>query len=195
MRILSLAAVAALTLGVTLSGTSAAFAQSDEAMQGKQVFGYQDARSGVFHPLEKVAPDVTAAPTTGTIEVTFTITLKTAVPTGGFVICDTTVVASSTSLTTGVSSGYTETAYALAKVTGTTATCTVNTPYSWVLPAASSTNSVLVIGDYSARIVPPSSTTITAASFEGRSSSSTFLNSKAIPATGSISKYTVNVTL
>ena len=76
-------AMGVLALGAMLSGS--AFAQSDSGH--KKVLGYQDAETGEFRPLEKIVPDVTTAPTTGEFEVTFTITLKSTVPTGGSVLC------------------------------------------------------------------------------------------------------------
>jgi hypothetical protein len=193
MRILSLATAGALAIGLAVAAS--AFAQAGAAKPHKKVFGYQDAETGAFHPLSRVTPDVTAAPLTGTIEVTFTITLKTAVPSGGSVYCTTDIAASSINDTTGTSSDYDETSFTVAKVTGSTATCTVNTPYSWVLAAASSTVQDSLVGSYTVGILPPSTSTALLPAQDDRSSSSTFLNVTKLPAAGAISKYTVSATL
>lgn len=186
-------AMSVLALGAMLSGTAMAGAQSDGGH--KKVLGYQDTETGEFRPLEKIVPDVTTPATTGEFEVTFTITLKSAVPTGGSVLCSTNFVVSSVSVTTGAATTYTESAYAVAKVTGTTATCTVNTPYSWLLPAASSTTETTLVGEHTASILGAPSTTVNLSTVEGRSSSSAFVSTKTAPATGSITKYAVAVTL
>jgi hypothetical protein len=184
-------AMGVLALGVALSGSVMAQGQSGH----KRVLGYQDSETGEFHPLEKVVPEVTTAPTTGEFEVTFTITLKSTVPTGGSVLCSTIIEADVVSLTTATGTAYTESSNSVAKVTGTTATCTVNTPYSWVLPAASTTTEASLSGAYTVSIVPAPSSTISLAAVEGRSSASSFLSSKTIPATGTISKLNVAATL
>jgi len=195
MRICKIATLAMLTLGVMLAGTVSAFAQADESSSHKKVLGYQDSETGVFRPVEYVIPEATTTPSTGTIQLTITITLKTPVPTGGSVLCSSAIVASSTSLSIGTGIDYVETAAAAAKVTGATATCTVLTPYSWVIPPASSTTLDSLTGSYSVTILPAPSTTVTIATLKERSSSSQFLSTKTIPAVGTISKYTVAATL
>ncbi len=194
MRKTSLAALAAITLGFALSGSVAGFAQADPSVSHKKVFGYQDG-AGVFHGLNHAVPEATTAPLTGTFEVTITITLKTAVPTGGSVICTTSLVASQTSETTGTSTTYDEEAVSVAKVTGTTATCTVNTPYSWAFGAKTATELETLAGSYTVSIEPAPSTTINYASVFGRSSTSDFVDATTFPATGAITKYAINATL
>ncbi len=194
MRMIARAMVGALSLSVALCGSVMAGAQSETGH--KKVVGYQDADTGQFHPLDKLVPEVTTtAPTTGEYEVTFTITLKTAVPTGGTVLCSTNILVTDVSVTTDTGTTYSESAYAVAKVTGSTATCTVNTPYSWVLPAPSTTNETLLSGTYTISILPAPSTSVSLATVEGRSETSSFLSSKTVPATGTTSKIALNVTL
>jgi hypothetical protein len=195
MRKSSLAAAAAITLSFGLTGSVAAFAQADPSAPHKKIFGYQEAGTGVFHSLNHVVPEATTAPLTGTFEVTFTITLKTAVPTGGSVLCTTDFIASQTSETTGASTDYDEEADSVAKVTGTTATCTVNTPYSWVFGPKTSTEIETLGGSYTISILPAPSTTINYASVYGRSSTSEFVNATTLPATGAITKYAISATL
>jgi len=138
MRIRPLLAYAAVMLALTLAGPALASAQSAEAgSRHNKVFGYQDPETGVFHPLSTATPDVSTPATTGTIELVMTITLKTALPKGGAVLCGVDLTAFSENLSTYTISDWYEEAYTAATVSGSTATCTVNVPYSWVLPAAS----------------------------------------------------------
>ena len=83
----------------------------------------------------------TAATTTysGTIEVTVNITLKTALPSGDVIACSVDAVASSESETTATSVAYDDSAASLATVSGSSATCKVNIPFSWVLGTPSTT--------------------------------------------------------
>ncbi|MGC1964006.1 MAG: hypothetical protein WA676_14820, partial [Candidatus Sulfotelmatobacter sp.] len=67
------------------------------------------------------------------IETTVTITLKTALPKGGTIACTVGADAVSDNETTGAAVGYVESATGIATVSGSTATCKVNIPYSWVL--------------------------------------------------------------
>jgi len=193
MRTFSLTTFGALTLAAAVCGS--AWAQAPSEASHKKVLGYQDAVTGEFHPLDKVVPEAATPATTGEFEVTFTITLKSTVPSGGSVLCATNFEVASTSLTTGAGSAYTETSYAVAKVTGSTATCTVNTPYSWLLPAASSSDESTLLGGYTVSILAAPSTTVNLSTVEGRSSTSAFLSAKTIPATGTTTKYSVAVTL
>jgi hypothetical protein len=207
MRILSLLKLATakrVANGLMAAGLAFGLAVSASAQTNlpkppdprQKVFGWQDAKTGVFHPMLKIEPDLTPAPITGMIELTITITLKTAVPTGGTVYCSTDITAASNNTETFETGAmYDESSYSVAKVTGTTATCTVITPYSWILPAASSTvqnslSSVYVIG-----ILPAStSTTAVLSELDGRSSTGPF-GGTAIPATGATTKYTLAATL
>jgi len=193
MRIFSIAAVGALAVGALLFGPVTSAAQSDAPH--KKVIGYQDPETGEFHALEKLIPDAAVAPTTGEYEVTFTITLKTPVPAGGSVLCSTNILVTSVNLTTAAAASYTESSYAVAKVTGATATCTVNTPYSWVLPPASATTETTLAGEYTASIYGAPGTGVNVATIQGRSSSSSFLSAKAVPASGTTTKLAVNATL
>jgi hypothetical protein len=194
MRILSIVAIAALSAGVILSGSASASAQSDAPAPHKKVFGYQDAETGAFHPMTQVEPDVTAAPLTGEFEVTITITLKTAVPAGGSVVCSTDISATSANEITDAGQTYEEGAYAVAKVSGSTATCTVDTPYSWLVSAASSTVLDELDGSYTVSILPAATTT-NVVELNGRTSTSTFVSAMKFPTTGAITKYAIKATL
>jgi hypothetical protein len=193
MRFLSLAALAAVSLCVLSAGSTTLNAQTTSHAT-KPVLGYQDPETGTFKPLEKAVPEAATAPLTGTIELTIAITLKTPLPTGGKVACSSVVAATSINLATSQVISYDETATVLATVSGATASCTVNIPYSWGIPPAASTIQTSLTGAYSVDMAGTVATgSITPAL--SRSSSSEFLSSKTIPATGTISKFTVNVTL
>jgi hypothetical protein len=166
MRKQSIALVAAIALG-TLGGSSIAHAQTTNAPLQKKVFGFQDPRTGVFHPLGH-GPDLSenpAATTTysGTIEVTVTITLKTALPKGDSVACSVDALAGSGSPASplGVTVAYDESATSTASVSGSTATCKVNIPYSWVLPTPSATVTDSLDGNLTVVMYSPTATTIT----------------------------------
>jgi hypothetical protein len=193
MRILSLVAVASLVAGATLSGSVSASAQSDAVAPHNKIFGYQD-KNGAFHPLMQAEPDVTTPALAGTYEVTITITLKTPVPAGGSVLCTTDITAAAVNEATQSGNSYDEQSYSVAKVSGSTATCTVTTPYSWVLPAASSTVFPSVTGSYTVSLVPASSN-VPVVELEGRTSTASFLNANKLPAAGAVSKYAIAATL
>jgi len=198
MRIRPLLAYAAVMLALTLAGPALASAQSAEAgSRHNKVFGYQDPETGVFHPLSTATPDVSTPATTGTIELVMTITLKTALPKGGAVLCGVDLTAFSENLSTYTISDWYEEAYTAATVSGSTATCTVNVPYSWVLPAAS----VLVTRNFSATYqVQMTSAPATAPSGQlptelVRYTSGTFLSTTSIPSSGTTTKVTQAVVI
>jgi hypothetical protein len=164
MRKQSIALVAAIALGA-LGGSAIAHAQTANAPFQKKVFGFQDSRTGVFHPLGQ-SPDLSenpAATTTysGTIEVTVTITLKTALPKGDSVACSVDAIAISESETTAASVTYDEIATSVATVSGSTATCKVNIPYSWVLLTPSTTVIDSLDGSLDVIMYSPTATTLT----------------------------------
>jgi hypothetical protein len=138
MRKCSIALVATIAL-LTLGGSVLASAQTANQSRSSKVFGYQD-RTGTFHPLRNSADivDPAAATTTftGTVEVTVAITLKTPLATGGQVACSVEADATSSGSSGGVD--YDEHATKLATVSGSTATCKVSIPFSWLMFTASS---------------------------------------------------------
>jgi len=192
MRNFPLATVAAISIGAALvAGSISLAAQEAEYIAPvKKVLGYQDPKTGAFKPLVKAEPDVTLSPTTGWMELTLTITLKTWLPKGGTIICNADLSTTSESLTTGSYSIWEQSSYKEATVSGTTATCTVYVPYSYLVPAASSTVTNTITGDYTVEMtngsgtVPPVATLLTGS----------FLNAK-LPATGTTTKVSLNVTI
>jgi len=194
MRLFSTATLAALALG-SVFATSSALAQSSLNSVRKLPTVYQDPETGAVRPMVAVAPEAATTPVGGTIQLVATITLKTALPTGGSIICLSSVDATSITLTSGLSTVYVEEASVLAKVVGATATCTVNIPYSWLIPPASTTVQNSLTGEYTVEMIGPVSSTTNPLSALTRSSSSSFVSTKSIPLTGTTSKFTIAVTL
>jgi hypothetical protein len=164
MRKQTIALVAAIALGA-LGGSAIAHAQTANAPFQKKIFGFQDSR-GNFHPLgtnfDPMADPTTATTTySGTIEVTVTVTLKTPLPSGDKVACSVDASASSDMMTTPFTTvGYGEDAASFASVSGSTATCKVNIPYSWVLLTPSTTIINSLQGDLDVVMYSPTATTI-----------------------------------
>ncbi len=163
MRKCSIALVAVIALG-TLGRSVLALAQTANRPHTSKILGFQDTKTGTFHPLGTSAEALDPAATTtysGTIEVTVNITLKTALPSGDVIACSVDAVASSESETTATSVAYDDSAASLATVSGSSATCKVNIPFSWVLGTPSTT--VIDTLDASLDVVmySPTATTIT----------------------------------
>jgi hypothetical protein len=140
MRIFHLAVVAA--AGLVIAGNTAAIAQTSNLIEKQdRVSGYVDLRTGLFHAGGQSAPSpetaVTFKTNAGIISVTITTTISAdtakILPKGYTILCDLNVGT--------VSDGYTysEVASAPATVSGDTATCTVNLPYSWTTAVTTGT--------------------------------------------------------
>ncbi len=160
MRKHSIALVAVFAL-MTLGGSILALAQTANRPSARKVFGFQDSKTGTFHPLGTAdITDAAAATTTytGTVEATVTITLKTALPTGDKIACTVTADASSDNETAGTLFDYGETASSIATVSGSTATCKVNIPFSWVLFTPSTTVVNGLQGDLEVIMFSPTAT-------------------------------------
>ena len=136
MRSFPLAALAAFSLSFALASSSAS-AQSAFSPH-KKTPGYQD-ENGNFHPLARAVPDASSSTTyTGTIDVTFDISVKSSFPGGTKIYCSVEVIVESVGSTTPSD----DTEYVESGVSGASAatgnpTCTVKIPYSWVLGTAS----------------------------------------------------------
>jgi hypothetical protein len=141
--------------GFTLITGAAALAQStstDPIDHGNnRVYGYVDLRTGAFHPGRSQAdatPEatVTLKTFTGTIEAKITITISAAtaakMPKGSTILCD----LQGTAFVDG--SDYEEVAASSATISGDTATCTVNLPYSWTGNSAGTSSSYYFDGTY-----------------------------------------------
>ncbi len=100
-----------------------------------RTLGYYDPATGAFEPL-RPAQDVDAAvtATTGTLVYKLTITVKSTIPKNGVVGCT-----GEASVSDSSGNSYSEHGSGVAKlVSGTTYSCTVTLPYSWLLSSASS---------------------------------------------------------
>jgi len=168
-------------------------AQDTNAVQNKKVLGYQDPQTGAFQPLAREVPEAAStAPTTGTVTLTLNITVKSKFPTGTSrtIVCSSELTESTISTSFTSSSMNIENASVNATGSGTTYTCTVSIPYSWILPSSSYSTSLT--GDYTVEVV---NTANTAAPALLRYHASDFMVLSKIPANGVITSYTLNVTL
>jgi hypothetical protein len=183
--------MAAVSLGTALAASAPAFAQTAEVTPASgKVFGYQDVNTGKFHSAQIAEPDVTATPTTGTITATLTIRLSSTFPAGFKIVCGTEIDGQSIDTSNGTGASFEETSSTVATVSGTTATCTVKTPYAWTLPAGG-TVADFVTGEYSVNVYSAGSALPTLLrSTEGR-----FLHLTKLPAFGTVTSVPVSVTL
>jgi hypothetical protein len=181
--------------GVLATLTLSAAAHAGPGTNGARVLGYEDPQTGRFHPLPTAVAEATTTPTTGTVEVTFNIKLVTAFAKGTTINCSIDLSGLVENTTTFTATTYEETAGSPATISGSTATCAATIPYSWLVPAASSTTSESFSGSYTVSAYPATTSTTTLLTSAYRSSSSSFVAATAIPASGTVSKYTVNVTL
>lgn len=204
MRILSIAAIAALALGAGLAATATAAAQSDETpvpipAHPKKIFGYQDPATGDFHALGKmhgIAPDASSSTTlTGTLEVVVTVTLKTPLPKGGAVICVSDFIASQVTQTPPADTTYDESAAVVATVAGSTATCTIKIPYAWAFPTGSGIVQHALDGSLDVEMFSAASTTVPVSGAMVRSVGQAIVSATAFPANGATTIYDVSATL
>jgi hypothetical protein len=160
-------------------------AANSHAKQG--ILGYLDPHTGAFRPFvraeEAVEPPALTT-FTGTITVTITITLKTAGITN--VNCEISTGTSDGSVSTGFRS-LGEGTLVAATGTGTTRTCKATINYAWGLATQSSdmmTTSYIVTGAGSSTGAPPT-----------RDSDLSPLDTRKVPASGTMTALTATVTL
>jgi hypothetical protein len=161
------------------------WAQTANSQAKTGILGFLDPRTGAFRPVPAVAEEDAALPAattfTGTVTVTLTITLKTTGLTS--VTCSEEV-----SVTDGTTSPsfFAESDTVAATGTGTTRTCKLSIPYSWGLTTQSSDNmttSYSVVGIAGTTGLPT------------RSSSHFPIDTRKVPANGTITALTAAVTL
>lgn len=114
-------------------------AQQDKVTQEKGVLGYLNPKTGAFTPMAQNVADAevlaTITPTTGKFVFNFSLNVLSTVPKNAVVSCEADVTV--TEATTGQI--ITETVGGTAtKGTGTTWTCSLTMPYSWVLSTPTS---------------------------------------------------------
>jgi hypothetical protein len=168
---------------------SSVWGQAANTAENTGILGYWDPHSGAFRPVTAAAqessPDAAAALTTfgGTITVTLTITLKT---TSLNAITCSEAVSVVDGATTGAPRFFSESNTVAATGTGTTRTCKLSIPYSWGLTTQASDNMTTgytVLGATGTNALPQ------------RTSSSSPLDTRKVPANGAITALTAAVTL
>jgi hypothetical protein len=138
MRVLPVFALAVATLAVTLTG-SCSQAQEDDSRPAR-VLGYQDTRTGVFHPLSSA--DVQASPeqvpvghVNGTYKIRITTKLLTQLTAGQQLVCGATIDVFSL-IGTDIPIEQKITGTEAVAAAGKSAICTITLPFDWVLPMA-----------------------------------------------------------
>jgi hypothetical protein len=147
--------------------------------------GYLDPRTGEFHavpvrPAAVMGGIMPNAVITGKLVYNYTITIKSTLPTGDVIACNT----SNDVFDTTSGKEFDEMATVAAVRSGSTATCTVDVPYSWTLTGTSDTVSATEM------VTVPSDST----SLPGRVSSQTLTAIK-VPATGTTTTTAVTFTI
>jgi hypothetical protein len=186
----------ALAVVLILAFAPFGFAQlGTEALSPHRVLGYFNADTGLFEPLRPAAEDTDLPPvaaTTGTLVYNFTITLKSALPKNGVITCS----ASGAVIETKFSAD--EAGFGIAKlVSGTTYSCNVSMPYSWLLATPTSDKIIL---SYKAQVnegiefTASNGTATSVVLSTGRASSQTTA-SIPVPASGATTTENVSVTL
>jgi len=152
------------------------------------ILGHLDPRTGAFTPLQQTpAVDLEAllatAPTTGKFVFSFTITIASTNLGSDAIACDANVTALDTSGHT-----FTETASVAATKSGTTATCTVTIPYSWIL--STPTTDMVSLG-----FMISAANTAAASGGQPTRTTTQTLGSIKVPANGSTTTETLKVTI
>lgn len=172
--------------------------QETKGTEGKGIAGYLNPKTGAFTPMAQKVADTDAlaaiVATTGKFVFNFTITVTSTVPKNGLVLCeaDATVFEASTG-----QSIFERVQNVATKGTGSTYTCSLPMPYSWIL--ASPTTDMATL---SSRVETVDAFQITATNGTGilvspnsLRQSQQNIGSIKIPATGSTTTETVTATL
>ena len=182
-RVLNVLLVCAcLVAGVPLWGQNAAAAHG--------IRGYLDPQTGAFHALAQPAADAeppTVTTFTGKFVFKFTITVDATIAATAKIACSASAAVDD-NLTGGAPSFISEAAVALATRSGSTATCTVNIPYSWNLTTASTDTVTL---GYS--IIAPIEVAVVTGALPSRTSSANLASIK-VPANGATTTETITAT-
>jgi hypothetical protein len=164
----------------------AVWAQTANSQARPGILGYLDPHTGAFRPVPAVAEETAEAPAvvtfTGTVNLTITVTLKTAGLTNVTCAEDVSVL---DAITTGAHI-FSESNTVAATGSGTTRTCKLSIPYSWGLTTQSSDNmttTYLVFGTTGTTGLPQ------------RTSSLSPVDTRKVPANGVITALTAAVTL
>ena len=180
--------LAALSL---VSGNALLHSQAAEP-QNSKTFGYQDSKTGIFHPLTASGPtENTSTAFTGTITVKLNITVKSAWPATSTrtIVCSAEFIENSLTASAQGSS-YQEYASRNATLSGTTYSCFMSIPYSWLIPSTAIQNSL--IGSYSVGV---QNSTATAGPPLLRETTGPVVSLTALPANGTTSAYVISVVI
>jgi len=165
----------------------AANGQSGSSQTGSGIPGYLNPRTRSFRPLPQAADNAVEPPAlttfTGTVKLTITITVKS---TGITNLKCAAIVDAEDNLLLG-SRSFSELDFVAATGTGTTRTCTLSVPYSWGLATQSSDTmmtSYEVGNNLLLTATPPARTSLLVP-----------LDSRKVPANGTITTLTANVTI
>jgi hypothetical protein len=190
MRKLLIALAGVAALGVAAAAISSQ-AQS-LPKHDKKVVGYED-EEGTFHALTHVDPDLAAAsPITGKLVVNFKIHVVTALPSGTKIYCGADLIAISLNESAPTKSAtYTEGASEV----GSTTACTLTINYSWLMAARSATVVNTLTGAYTVAAINTSTPTLVGDSIGSRESAGALSGLGTVPATGTTTTLTVDVTL
>ena len=172
--------------GLTILSTGAVLAQKTTTTD--QVPGFYNPKTHTFQM--KVQPEVdpdVAAPKiySGTLKYEITVKLVTPVASGQELACSGTALIEDV----GGATYYEESVSGIAKVSGSSATCTLSLPYSWSLSAA--TSDTISLG-YDLEIV--ATTTNAALEFTGRTHTSGLAPLK-VPAVGATTAIPISATI
>jgi len=166
-----------------------------QAPSPHHILGYFNQDTGLFEPLRTAVQDTELPPvaaTTGTLVFNFTITMKSAFPKNGIITCSAAGAVIETSYSTD------EAGFGIAKlVSGTTYSCGVSMPYSWLLNTPATDKIILSYKaqvNEAVQITATNGTGTNVVVSAGRASSQTTA-SIAVPANGAITTKTVSVTL
>ena len=173
-----------LLIGLCCLAVAPAWAQTANNAAKTGVLGFFDPQTGAFRPAQTVGEDVEPAAVAtfgGTINVTLTITVKTVGITNVTCSAQVNALDGTTSFTS-----YFETDTVAATGTGATRSCKLSIPYSWSLASQATdfmSTSYSVTGGAGATGLPQRTA--------GRSP----LDNRKVPANGTITALTANVTL
>jgi hypothetical protein len=206
MRVSTIAAVSALALTTVAAVFAGAAASAQSApQQPTKILGHMNTQTGEFHPVSHLRPDTTATPpTTGKYVFTFDITVESTFPKGAQLVCAVDLIEEASITTTTapyvVAIDYEEEASSTiaAPAAGGKATCVVDIPYSWQIPATPTggkfTNNPGA--DYTISVYDAPSSSISGSILQSvRTESSGIPISATLPKDGAITTATINATI
>jgi len=172
-----------------LMTVSAVWGQSANSQAKSGILGYLDPRTGAFRPVAPPTEDaaVELPPVTvfgGTINLTLTITIKSA---GITTVACTATTTLEDNLIAGLPTSFIESNTVAATGTGATRTCKLSIPYSWGLATQASDS---MMTDYSVTGAASATNAL-----PNRNSVRSPLDTRKVPANGTITTLTASVTI